>query len=109
MIGVDQDASSLEAAERTVAEAKLTLNSYTDFENFYDFKPTGQHETGRSMIPELFSALAMTASGAVTAALTAAAGPLSRVSPQSRSGRFPARTALLLTIRGGPPAYGSLP
>ena len=24
--------------------AQLTLNSYTDFENFYDFKPTSQHE-----------------------------------------------------------------
>jgi NAD(P)H-dependent FMN reductase len=23
--------------------AQLTLNSYTDFENFYDFKPTAQH------------------------------------------------------------------
>jgi NAD(P)H-dependent FMN reductase len=33
-------------AELQVAtvRAQLTLNSYTDFENFYDFKPTGQHE-----------------------------------------------------------------
>ena len=32
-------------AELQVAtvRAQLTLNSYTDFENFYDFKPTGQH------------------------------------------------------------------
>ena len=52
MIGVDQDASSLEAAERTVAEAKLTLNSYTDFENFYDFKPTGQHEKTLNTVPD---------------------------------------------------------
>jgi NAD(P)H-dependent FMN reductase len=33
-------------AELRVAtvRAQLTLNSYTDFENFYDFKPTPQHE-----------------------------------------------------------------
>jgi NAD(P)H-dependent FMN reductase len=33
-------------AELQVATVRtqLTLNSYTDFENFYDFKPTGQHE-----------------------------------------------------------------
>jgi len=33
-------------AELQVAtvRAQLTLNSYTDFENFYVFKPTGQHE-----------------------------------------------------------------
>ena len=33
-------------AELQVAtvRAQITLNSYTDFENFYDFKPTGQHE-----------------------------------------------------------------
>lgn len=33
-------------AELQVATVRtqLALNSYTDFENFYDFKPTGQHE-----------------------------------------------------------------
>jgi NAD(P)H-dependent FMN reductase len=33
-------------AELQVAtvRAQLALNSYTDFENFYDFRPTGQHE-----------------------------------------------------------------
>jgi NAD(P)H-dependent FMN reductase len=33
-------------AELQVATVRtqLTLNSYTDFENFYDFKPTGRHE-----------------------------------------------------------------
>jgi NAD(P)H-dependent FMN reductase len=33
-------------AELQVAtiRTQLTLNSYTDFDNFYDFKPTGQHE-----------------------------------------------------------------
>jgi hypothetical protein len=29
---------------------QLTLNSYTDFENFYVFKPTGQHEETLNMV-----------------------------------------------------------
>jgi NAD(P)H-dependent FMN reductase len=39
-------------AELQVATVRtqLTLNSYTDFENFYVFKPTGQHEETLNMV-----------------------------------------------------------
>jgi NAD(P)H-dependent FMN reductase len=39
-------------AELQVATVRtqLTLNSYTDFENFYAFKPTGQHEETLNMV-----------------------------------------------------------
>jgi NAD(P)H-dependent FMN reductase len=39
-------------AELQVATVRtqLTLNSYTDFENFYVFKPTGQHEESLNMV-----------------------------------------------------------
>jgi NAD(P)H-dependent FMN reductase len=45
-------------AELQVATVRtqLTLNSYTDFENFYVFKPTGQHEeTLNAMFDQVMS------------------------------------------------------
>ena len=45
-------------AELQVAtvRAQLTLNSYTDFENFYEFEPTGQHaETLNTVFDQVVS------------------------------------------------------
>jgi len=50
-----------------------------------------------------------TAPPAATTAPTAQAGPPRQGSPASRPGRHPARTALLPTTWGAPPACGSPP